>query len=163
MAAAASLLDDDNAAFIQRGVSIHLASRGSANVPSIARAVGCKVSADRRRVTLFVPASQAGALLDDIRATGTVAAVFSEPSTHRTIQLKATHAVLAPVAKADLQLIEAYRNAFVADLASWGFAEAAIRTLLACSPADLVAVAFTPTAAFEQTPGPSAGTPLKRG
>ena len=161
MAAAAPLLDEDNAAFIQRGVAIHIASRGRTNAPSIARAIGCRVSPDRRRVTTFVPSAQAGALLEDIRATGTIAAVFSQPSTHRTIQLKAPHAVVEPIAKTDFRLIEAYRDAFVAEVIPMGFAEAGIRALLACSLADLVAVVFTPTAAFEQTPGPSAGKPLK--
>ena len=161
MAAAAPLLDEDNAAFIQRGVSIHVASRGKTNVPSLARAIGCRVSRDRRRVTTFVPSAQAGALLDDVGATGAIAAVFSQPSTHRTIQLKAARAVVEPIAKADLRLIEAYRDAFVAEVSPMGFAEGTIRAFLACAPGDLVAVTFTPTAAFEQTPGPSAGTPLR--
>ena len=43
-----------------------------------------------------------------------------------------------------------------------GFGEAFGRALVDCNPADLVAVAFTPKAAFRQTPGPNAGAPLER-
>ena len=34
------------------------------------------------------------------------------------------------------------------------------RALLACEPADLVAVRFAPESAFDQTPGPKAGAPI---
>ena len=52
-----ALLDEEGAAFVQGGVSIVAASRDAALVPSIGRVVGCRVAADRRRVTVFVAAS----------------------------------------------------------------------------------------------------------
>ena len=82
------VLTPDQIAFVTAGVSITAASRGRDNMPNLARATGCRVSPDGRRVTLFLAASQSGALLADIRDNGAVAVVFSEPSTHRTLQLK---------------------------------------------------------------------------
>ena len=49
---------------------------------------------------------------------------------------------------------------FVAELAALGYAEPLVRAFLWCDPAELVAVGFTPCAAFQQTPGPRAGLPL---
>lgn len=153
-------LDAANAAFIRSGVMVSLASRDAQLVPSVARALGCRIAPDRRRVTAFLDAMQCPALLRDVRDTRAIAAVFSQPSTHRTIQLKGTDAALAPIEPGDPALIEANRAALVADMGPAGYDAAFVRTLLACAPADLVAVTFTPTAAFAQTPGPQAGKRL---
>ena len=97
-ASASPLLDEDNAAFVQSGVSIVAASRGEDLVPSIARVSGCRVSADRRAVSIYLPHSQALELVEDVRASGRIAVVFSRPSTHRTLQLKADDATaLIPI------------------------------------------------------------------
>jgi hypothetical protein len=154
------LLDAANAAFVQGGVSIVAASRGAACVPSIGRAAGCRVSPDRRRVTLFIAASQAPELLSDLRACGRIAVVFSQPSTHRSLQLKADDAVVRGPAGDEPALCARYLQAFHADIARLGHTEAQVRALLAYVDGDLVAIDFTPNAAFEQTPGPRAGTPL---
>jgi hypothetical protein len=104
--------------------------------------------------------SQCEALLRDLRETRAIAVVFSQPSTHRTIQLKGADAALGPLAPGDPALIEANRVALVKDMGPIGYDEAFARTLLAYEPADLVAATFTPTAAFAQTPGPQAGKRL---
>jgi len=153
-------LDAANAAFIGCGVMVSLASRDAHHVPSVARALGCRVAPDRRSVTAFLDAAQCPALLRDVRDTRAIAAVFSQPSTHRTIQLKGADAALGPIEPGDPALIEANRAALVADMGPAGYDAAFVRTLLACAPDDLVAVTFTPTAAFAQTPGPQAGKRL---
>ncbi len=154
------VLDEDHAAFVQGGVSVIAASCNAARVPSIGRACGCRVSGDRRRVSICIAASQAPELLADIRAGGRVAVVFSRPSTHRTLQLKAVDAKLRPAATEESTLVASYVEAFAAEIIPLGHAEAQVRTLFAHVEGDLVAIDFTPSAAFEQTPGPSAGTPL---
>ena len=162
MAAATGLplLDDEGAAFVQGGVSIVAASRDAALVPSIGRAAGCVVAADRRRVTVFVAASQAPELVADLRACGRIAVVFSRPSTHRTLQLKGDDAVVRPPAAGEAAIPGRYAGAFAEDIGRLGHTAAQARTLVACVDGDLVAIDFTPNAAFEQTPGPNAGTPL---
>jgi hypothetical protein len=90
------------------------------------------------------------------------AAVFSRPSTHQTIQIKGDDATVGALADGDLAHVDAYADALVQDLRTLGYTEAFGRTLVDFHPADLVAVAFTPKAAFRQTPGPNAGAPLPR-
>lgn len=156
------LLDEEHAAFIQGSVSINAASTGQGNVPAVSRALGCRVSPDRRRVTVFLPASRSAALLEAIDASRRVAVTFCLASTHRTIQLKGNDAGLGRVESGDRELAERYARAFAADLRKLGYEEAFTRALIARGDADLTAVAFTPTSAFMQTPGPGAGGPLKR-
>jgi hypothetical protein len=91
---AGTSLDAELVAFIQGGVSIHAASRSASHEPDLARALGCRVSADRRRVSVFLLASHCGALLADDRANGAVAVVFSLPGSHRTVQLKGKDAAV---------------------------------------------------------------------
>ena len=162
MPQAAPAFDEAHAAFMESGVSVHVASRGPGNVPSVARGLGCRVAPDRGRVTVFLSAAQAPDLLADLRASRMAAAVFSQPSTHRTIQVKGDDASVGALAAGDLARIAAYADALVRDLQALGYAEEFGRALIAFDPADLVAVAFTPGAAFQQTPGPNAGAPLGR-
>lgn len=153
-------LDAELAAFVQGGVSVVAASRDRDNMPAIARACGCRVSADRRRVTLMVAASQAARLLDAIRATRSIAVVVSQPSSHRTIQLKGNDAVQEPLASGDHELIARYVTAFSKDIGALGHAPELGHALLWAEPADVVALSFSLSAAFNQTPGPRAGEPL---
>ena len=102
------ILDPINTAFMQGGVSIVASSRDSNNTPSMARCLGCRVSTDRKLVTLLVPKSQSRELLEALTLTHQIAVVFSEPSTHRTIQLKGTDAVAAQVQKKDASLSKRY-------------------------------------------------------
>ncbi len=155
------LLNAEHAAFIQCGVSIGAATRGNSNEPKVARAFGCRVSADRRRVVLLFPVNQAGTFLEAVRLTGTIAVVFSQPSTHRTIQLKGVDASAATLEPEDAALCARYAEAFGDDLLRLGYRREFSNAILAFDPSDLAAIAFTPTSAYTQTPGPQAGTPLR--
>jgi hypothetical protein len=156
------LIDAQRAQFVSGGVSIIAASRGPDNWPAVARAAGSRVSSDGRRITLFVAASQGPALLQAVRATGAISAVFSQPSTHRTIQMKGDDAAVGALESGDLDLIGRYADAFVAEVCPLGYTEALVRALIWAPDEDFVAVCFTPTSAFDQTPGPRAGTRLER-
>jgi hypothetical protein len=155
------LLDEDNAAFIQSGISILAASRDDALVPSIARASGCRVSKDRQAVSIFLPLSQALQLVADVRRCARIAVVFSRPSTHRTLQLKGDDARVRAAGSDEAASIPAYVEAFAREIGLLGHTEEQARTMFEFRAEDLVAIDFTPNAAFEQTPGPKAGTPLR--
>lgn len=156
-----SLLNEGLASLLTGGLAINVASSGTGNQPSLARGLGCCISEERSQLILFVLASQARALLEDVRGHGAVAVIFTRPSTHHAWQLKGTDAHVAPLQAGDLERVAAYREAFVKEVIPLGFNEEAIRTLLHCEAEDLVRVAFTPTSAFLQTPGLSAGEPLR--
>jgi hypothetical protein len=160
---APALLDAEQAAFICGGVGVSAATCRAGALPSMARATGCRVSADRRIVTLLMAATPGAAVLDDVRRGGAIAVVFTLPSTHRTLQLKGNDARIVPLERGDPDLVERYVRAFAADVAAFGFSEAYMRALLACPADDLVGVQFTIAAAFSQTPGPRAGEPLAPG
>jgi hypothetical protein len=151
-------LQETTATFIQGGVSIIAASSATGNRPVIARALGCRVSRNGRLVTILIPASDP--VLDAVRATGAIAVTFSQPSTHRTIQLKGKDARETELLRTDRALSRRYAAAFVADVCPLGYSEELMRAILSCEPPDLSPVTFSPTARFLQTPGPRAGEPL---
>lgn len=155
-----ALIGPDEAALIHRRVSINVASRDAAQRPHLMRAMGCRLSADRRQVTLFMHAGSSRFVLEDLRANGQIAVVFSEPSSNRTLQFKGGDATIAPVEPGDEALVQTYIRRFAEELGSVGHRPEVPRTLFAHRPGDLVAVRFTPTAAFDQTPGPKAGEAL---
>jgi hypothetical protein len=155
------LLDPSHVAFMAGPVSISASSRSASNEPVLSRAHGCRVDADGR-VTLLFAQSRAVSFLAAVREARAVAAVFSRPRTHQTMQIKGDAAELAPAAPDDLELARRYVEAFVEELTPLGYAESAMRNLLWYVPEDLVRLAFSPRVAFDQTPGPRAGVPLQR-
>ncbi|GIZ51663.1 hypothetical protein [Noviherbaspirillum aridicola] len=155
------LIDAQHAAFIQGGVSMSIGACGPGRHPTLARGTGCRISADLRRVTVFVSMQQAAPVLDCVRDNGLIAAAFSQPSTHRTIQLKGRDARLVPLDEGDAALIIRYRQAFAADLATIGFRAEQVETLLGFPASEVVAIRFTLAEAYVQTPGPQAGERLQ--
>ena len=152
-------LDADNAAFIQGGVSVIVATRNSECVPDVVRGCGCRVSRDRRRITVLVEPGRADTLLGDIAANGMIAVVFSQPSTHRTIQLKGSDARIVKVTAADRAIAARHLRDWSEDLCRIGYTPEFANAVRGDVPR-LAAIAFTPSAAFQQTPGPGAGKPL---
>ena len=159
----APLLDEANAGFIASGVSINACSRTDENVPVMGRSSGCRVSPDRRTVTLFFSAACAHELIEGISQSRQIAVVFSRPSSAQTIQLKGADAAVVPPQKLDVELLEHHCDTFVTEVSPLGYAKALLRAYLWFDPADIRAVTFTPREAFVQTPGPRAGEPLKGG
>ncbi|HJV82823.1 hypothetical protein [Noviherbaspirillum sp.] len=156
------LIDADHADFMQRGVGIGVAACDSHNIPTLARAIGCRVSPDRRSITVFISATQAAPVLKCVRDNGAIAVVFSEPSTHRTVQVKGKDVVVGGLVEGDQEILADYRTAFMRQVSPLGHAEVLVGTLLTRPSADIVSLSFTPYAAFSQTPGPKAGEPLQR-
>jgi hypothetical protein len=154
------ILDESHSAFVQGPVTIGIGSRNAANLPSLTRSIGCRVSEDRRRVTVFVMAGRAAALLRDLRAGGPIAAVFTRPSTHETIQLKGAGVTVAPLSEGDMLVVQAAREAITTELGCIGHNSRFVAAALFADPGQMAAVTFTPGAAFMQTPGPGAGRPL---
>ena len=159
----ATLLPADLLAMMQRGVSVIAASRDAGLRPSIMRAVGSNVAAEGQSITVFVSRRQSRQLVQDIAATGYVAVVFSEPTTHRTVQVKATRATLRNAEAADEPVLARYLASMEHEIQQVGFAPVMTRAMLAHRIDDLVAISFEPELAFDQTPGPRAGTRLTGG
>ena len=156
----APLLDADRIAMVAKGVSAIVASCSAALQPSLMRAVGSRISADGQRVTVFLRRSQSAQLLRDIADTGQIAVVFSEPSTHRTLQIKAGAASQRPATADDLPVLQAYLASMQHEVGLVGYGPRYVAAMLSAPLDDVVAVGFTPAVAFDQTPGPRAGAAL---
>lgn len=151
-------LPADLLAMMARGVSVIVGSRDEALRPSLMRAVGSEVATDGASITVFLARSQSRQLLQDIASTGHVAAVFSEPSSHRTVQLKAGQAGIRAATEADRPALDSYLASMEHEIERVGYTRVMARAMLAHRLDDLVAVTFTPEQAFDQTPGPRAGS-----
>lgn len=147
--------------FIEGPTALLLASRGADHVPSLMLGRGCRVAADRGSVTVFVNADGAESLLADVEGCAELAVVFSQPSSNRTLQLKGSDARRVPLTAADHASLARKLAILDADLSLIGFVAPYTQTLLSADTAEPVALRFTPTAVFEQTPGPRAGAPLE--
>ena len=154
------LLDEATADSIQHHTSINVAGRDAHNRPSVARALGCFVSADRRQITVFLSPQRAAAVLRDLRDNGAIAVVVNRPTTHGATQLKGKVARIEPVSPADLQKMAVYLDSFVEELGRIGYPASFIRTMDPEIGRDCLAVTFDVTAAYDQTPGPKAGQNL---
>lgn len=155
-----ALLGPSHIAMVAKGVSAIVASRDAALRPSIMRAVGSRISGDGLEVTVYLRRSQSEQLLQDIAHTGEIAVVFSVPSTHKTLQLKARRATQRPATDGDLPVLQAYLQSMVQAVGRVGYGPQYVGAMLAAPLQDVVAVTFTPTSAFDQTPGPRAGAEL---
>jgi len=153
----AAAVDAATAAFVTSGVSINIASRDAALVPSVARCCGCRIDAAQPALRVLMVRAQAQQVLIDIAATGEVAAVFSEVDSHRTLQIKSSAVTVAEVDAADIAAARKYQRDFIASLDAIGHVPDFTEALLAIDEDDLVAVVMQPAAAYVQTPGPGAG------
>jgi hypothetical protein len=154
-------LEEAHAEFIQGGVSVIVATRDAEHVADAIRGCGCRVSRDRRRVVVLVDRIRAGTLVANVTANGQIAVVFSQPSTHRTIQLKGTDASVVRPKASDRALVASHREEWIDELCRIGYSREFAAAFWGRLPETLVAIAFTPSAAFQQTPGPAAGQPLR--
>jgi hypothetical protein len=157
--APASPIGPEQVALLARRVSIIVGTRDAALRPHLMRAVGARLSDDRRRVTVLLPQAGSADVLADLRANGRIAVVFSEPSSHQTLQVKGDDANVTACGPDDRALAARTLEGFVGEIATLGFAPEVAHTILGHDD-DIVAVHFTIAEAFEQTPGPAAGERL---
>jgi len=155
----ASPIGPQQAELIGRRVSIIVGSRDAALRPHLMRALGCRLSADRRVLTVWINPRPAAQVLADLRANGRIAVVCSEPTTHRTLQLKGDDAQVLECGDDGEALVERHLQRFTDELADIGLPAEVARTLLRRDDG-LVALRFTVRQAYDQTPGPQAGAAL---
>ena len=162
-APAPGLLSPEHIEMIDRGVSVIVSSRDAALRPSLMRAVGSHIDADGTEITVYLARSQSRQLLQDLASCGRIAVVFSSPSTHRSVQVKGTGINGRAATADDLPLLMRYRQAMEYEICSIGYRLEFLHAMLAFELEDLVAISFTPAEAFDQTPGPKAGSQIVQG
>lgn len=153
------LSDSARAMLAERRMVSSVATRDARLRPHLALGLGYRVLDDARRLELLLDADAAREVLADLHANGEAAVVFSEPSTHRTLQLKGRALLLREAGPEHRDWLEAYRRRFADEVLPLGFsAEYARTTLQVCGTLWLVRIELRE--GFEQTPGAQAGTPL---
>jgi len=151
----------EQTAFLQGPVSINVAATRHDGWPCVCRAQGCLVARDRGMVTVLLSARRGRELLDALDGGSSIAAVFSRPATHATLQLKAGQATRVALKAAHRACEVRYARAFADELVTLGYGAELGQGLIAMMTAsDLVALRFAPEIVFDQTPGPSAGRVL---
>ena len=88
-----------------------------------------------------------------MRASGRIAVVFSRPTTHRTLQLKADDARVRAATPGEAAIVADYVDAFAREIGVMGHTAEQAGAMFQFRADDLVAIDFTPSAAFDQTPG----------
>lgn len=146
--------------FVSDNQSMHVATASPHGRPSLVRGYGCAVSPDGGLVTVLVDRLQAQPLIRDIELTRKIAVVWSDPISHKTIQLKGSDARLSSPDPSLLALLPVYRQGFIRKLAHYDIPEHFCHALSFCDSEQLVAFSFSPGSAFEQSPGQNAGKAL---
>jgi hypothetical protein len=156
---AGGVLTADMAAFCQSGVGVALASRDAEGWPVLSRGRGCRIDAEGR-VRVVLRSGSGAALLEAVAAGRPLAATFSQPGTHRSIQRKAASAEVRPAEPADGAAADAQSAVFRGLLMAAAYPDAFATTYCSAGGQPPAVIEFVPEAAFVQTPGPGAGSRL---
>jgi hypothetical protein len=155
-------IDNELKAFLESGPSVIVGTRDAGLAPEITRAWGPRVSEDRRSVSVCVPLATSAKTLDNLADNGRIALACALPTTVKSVQLKGTCMETSEPDAADLAAVEQHREVFAARNERIGVPRHMVETLwrreLETSPV-LVKIRFVPEQAFDQTPGPDAGSP----
>jgi hypothetical protein len=151
------MIDTELAGFLEQGLGIHLAARDASLRPHGVRAAAIKVEEDGAHLVVYVAEVAATRVLGHLEANGQVAVDVGRPVDDRACQVKGLFLGVRPALAGEQVLVEGQWRAYRAQLAAIGIAPAALEGWTVW-PA--VAIRIKPTALFEQTPGPFAGTPL---
>ncbi len=143
--------------FMRGPVTLTLGARDRNKLAVATFCYGCRLSSRSGAVTVFVSRSRGPEVLENLRTFPAVTLVVCRPSTLKALQLKGTDARIHPLAPGDAKRAVAYLETLVEELGRLHDPEDWSRAALGFETDDLVAVTFTPTSVFDQTPGPGAG------
>lgn len=156
---ASGLLTEELASFCQSGVSVIVGSRSLDGRPVAGIALACVIEQSGKvRLLLRAPANTE--LLHAVENGAGIAATFSEPRTHRSIQLKGLQAHRVPVPPEDYATVARQCRIFRDQLELVGYSASFAALYCTYREEEIVAVEFYPEQAFVQTPGPGAGSEL---
>ena len=150
-------ISDDIREFMESGV-VTLVGTGDANGrPHAAFGWGPRAGEDGVTVDIFLDTLRSERTLANLRANGHIAMTMTHPVTYRALQLKGTFRESAAPDAEDQAWVRRLREAFVAAASLVGDPPSVLRNLWLD---DVVRVTFAVERAYNQTPGPDAGTPL---
>lgn len=141
--------------------SLRLGACDRSGQPHVGRALAADVSPDGHMFVLLAEHS-APRVVTALRETGQVALLATSPRTNRTLHVKGRGASVRSALDAHAELLAARRAALDKEISEVdGFAKARfLDHWYDVAVHEMVAVHFSVTGAWNQTPGPDAGQPL---
>jgi len=79
---------------------------------------------------------------------------------HRTVQVKARDVEPRSAVDSDAPVLQRYLRSMEHEIGNVGQSAAFVQAMLACRLDDVVAIRLRPSEAYDQTPGPKAGSAL---
>lgn len=151
------MLTPSLAAFIQGGVGIHLGTCNARLEPNGARALAVEVEPDGVHLVVYLAEVAAARLLPDLQVNGQAAVSFGRPIDDRACQVKGQFVSARQAKPTERDPIRAQFASFLSSLEQIGIPRVGAANWVLW-PA--MAIRLRATSVFEQTPGPSAGTPM---
>lgn len=142
--------------FLGCGLSIHVGACNRSGEPQVVRALALRIEPDHR-LSLLLSTPSADGLLAAVSEVPVVAITACQPSTHRAIQVKGRGAELCAADPAQWPERLPFKHRFLAEIEPYGYDETFADAWLDVPPEQWRVVTFTPTGAWNQTPGPGAG------
>jgi hypothetical protein len=152
------LIPESVVASLSGGLSLLVAACDAQARPVCCRGVGLEVSADRRRLTLYLPRVTAGSLTASLSERPNVALVLSRPNDYHTVQLKGVASGVREAGEAARATVEAFMEAFGNLVDDLGVPRDLWRRV---THWPCVAIEVAVTEVYLQTPGPGAGASLR--
>ena len=153
------VLDPDVVALLESGCSTFLGTVDADGNPVATQCMGVQVMDDGASVRVMVNAEEQE-VLDDLAAPGSVALGATDVHTLRSVQVKGRALGVEPVTAEDRIRADRYVAGFFQAVHETDGTDVDLLSRLV--PRELVALAMTVDAVFDQTPGPQAGTRLER-
>jgi hypothetical protein len=148
---------EDLAQWEQHGVAAVAATRDERMRPQVVRAWGLTVAPDGASASICVGAAPDSQTLANIAANGAISVTMVIPSTYRMIQMKGRVTGVTEPSAEQLERVEEHAVAFEAEVAPLGLTAEQARRFV---HHELMAVTFSVTEVYDQTPGPGAGARL---
>jgi len=153
------MISDSIVDLLRTGVSIVVGTHDASLMPECTRAWGICVSSDRNAATIFLSETIAGLTIENLRANGTIAVSCTRPTDHITCQLKGLARSIRPLTPEERDLSRRWHDDFGAELKTIGVSSELSGAWIV---EPTVAVDFSVTDVFNQTPGPDAGRKVDR-
>lgn len=142
---------------LESGTSHRVGSCHADGRPEVCRGLASQARPDGQ-VELLLHRGIARMLLEAVQASRRIAYVASQPDTNRTLHIKGADAQRVPVDASHLAVLARSRDRFLQRVAPFGFRPEAITGFwFDVALDDLAGLRFTPSGAWDQSPGPGAG------
>lgn len=157
--APAARLSPELERFVQSGVSVIVATSDRHGCPLSGLALGARVP-EPGAVRVLLSEARNADLVKALVDGGRLAATWSQPMNHRSIQAKGDVSHVERATAEDHRALFPQLAAFRAELMDVGYSDDFATFYCAYDPHELVALTFIPDAVFVQTPGVGAGSAL---